>query len=281
MKIKWIAVLSAVFLLFPTVPAPAADTNVVSSELQTLVGQVKTKLQAGKETAADLADELKAFDTLVAKHSSEKTDAVANVLMMKAMLYLEVLNDSEKGVETIRQVKRDFPNTTPGKRADAMIASIAKQSESNAEAKQAQAALKPGAEFPAFDEKDVTGKPLSIGKLRGKVVLIDFWATWCPPCRAEIPNVVKVYEKHHSEGFEIIGVSLDQDQQKLESFTKENKMPWQQFFDGQGWGNKLAVKYGVQSIPATYLIDSRGRIIGSDLRGDALEEAVTKALAKR
>jgi peroxiredoxin len=102
------------------------------------------------------------------------------------------------------------------------------------------------------------------------------------PCRAEVPNVVSVYNKYHGKGFEIIGISLDrqQDQAKLESYTKENNMPWQQFFDGQYWNNKLSTKYGVNSIPATYLLDGEGKIIGKNLRGDALEAAVAKALGK-
>ena len=135
-----------------------------------------------------------------------------------------------------------------------------------------------GLKFPGFEEKDVAGKPLSIDNYKGKVVLIDFWATWCGPCVAELPNVLKVYEKHHGKGFDIIGISLDQDEAKLTSFTKQKNMTWQQFFDGQGWGNKLAAKYGVNSIPATFLLDGEGKIIGKDLRGEALEEAVTKAL---
>ena len=138
-----------------------------------------------------------------------------------------------------------------------------------------------GTKFPDFNEKDVDGKPLSIANYKGKVVLIDFWATWCGPCVAELPNVLKTYTKHHSEGFEIIGVSLDDNRQKLESFLKDKGISWPQFFDGQGWSNKLAVKYGIQAIPATYLLDGNGVIIATDLRGDALEQAVARALAKK
>jgi len=141
--------------------------------------------------------------------------------------------------------------------------------------------LAEGSKFPDFDVKDTAGKPLSIASLKGKVVLVDFWATWCPPCRAEVPNVVKTYEKYHPKGFEIIGVSLDQDQTRLTNFTKQQKMTWQQYFDGKGWGNKLATKYGVQSIPATFLLDGEGKIIAKDLRGEDLDQAVSKALAKK
>jgi len=141
------------------------------------------------------------------------------------------------------------------------------------------AALKIGTQFPDFSEKDVTGQPLSIANYKGKVVMIDFWATWCGPCRGEIPNVVATYQKYHDKGFEIIGVSLDQDRQKLLDFTKENGMTWQQFFDGQGWNNKLAVKYGIESIPMTFLLDGNGKIIGKDLRGQELTDAVAGAVA--
>jgi peroxiredoxin len=93
--------------------------------------------------------------------------------------------------------------------------------------------------------------------------------------------VIKIYEAYHNKGLEIIGISLDKEKEKLVSYTKEKNMTWPQFFDGKYWQNKLAVKYGVNSIPATYLLDRQGTIIGEDLRGDDLEQAVVKALAKK
>ena len=92
--------------------------------------------------------------------------------------------------------------------------------------------------------------------------------------------MLKAYEADHAESFEIIGISLDQDKDKLTSFMKEKKMAWPQYFDGKGWQNKLAGKYGVNSIPATYLLDGEGTIIAKDLRGEALETEVAKALEK-
>lgn len=96
----------------------------------------------------------------------------------------------------------------------------------------------------------------------------------------ELPNVQKTYEKYHPKGFEIIGISLDEDEQKLKSFLKEKNIPWPQYFDGKGWENKLAMQYGIKSIPATFLLDGDGKIIAKDLRGEELEQAVAKALPK-
>jgi thiol-disulfide isomerase/thioredoxin len=241
------------------------------------VEKVNAKLTANKKTEADLSDELKEFDAILAKHKDEKTDEVANVLYMKAMLYLQVLDNTEKGIEVVEQIKKDFPETKAGKGADEMIKSIKQQEES----KKVQRALVEGSKFPDFEEKDLMGNALSVAKYKGKVVLVDFWATWCGPCVAELPNVLKAYQQHHGSGFEIIGISLDSDEQKLKDFIKTRNMPWVQYFDGKGWKNKLAGKYGVNSIPMTYLLDGEGKIIGKNLRGEALEKAVATALAKK
>jgi len=257
MKSKLLAALLATSLLSMNQRGFAAEKGDASAELQDLVSKVQTKLKEGKKTEKDLAEDIKEFEALLARHKDEKTDEVAQILMMEAMVYLQVLDNAEKAVALVKQLKRDFPETKAGQGADQMLEALQKQEET----KKVQRSLVEGSKFPDFDEKDVTGKPISVANYKGKVVLIDFWATWCGPCVAELPNVLKAYEKHHSKGFEIIGISLDQDQTKLTTFTKQKNMTWQQFFDGKGWGNKLAAKYGVNSIPATYLLDGDGKII--------------------
>ena len=275
-QISALLVLASLLLWFQ--PGVAAEQDsAAETELKTLFTKVQAKLKDGKRTEADLADELKEFDALLAKHKAEKTDDVAQILFMKAQLYLQVFDNSEKGVELINQLKRDFPESKQGKNADKILENVKKQ----AAAEKIRNSLIEGAKFPDFDEKDVDGKPFSLAAYKGKVVLVDFWATWCGPCVAELPNVMKAYEKHHAKGFEIIGISLDSDKSKLEKFTKAKNMTWQQYFDGQGWNNKLSTHYGVNSIPATYLLDGEGKIIAKNLRGDDLEQAVAKALAKK
>jgi len=241
-----------------------------------LVEKINAKLKSGKTNEADFADNLKEFDVLLAEHKGEKALDLAEVPRMKAQFYLVVLNNPGKAVDVFKQIKHDFPEVQINGNTDATISSL----EKTAAIQKIQRSLVEGAPFPDFDEKDTTGKPLSIASYKGKVVLVDFWATWCGPCRAELPNVIATYKKYHNQGFEIIGVSLDQDQAKLTGFTKSMNMPWPQFFDGQGWQNKLAVKYGIESIPATYLLDGNGKIIDRDLRGDELMQAVAKALGK-
>jgi thiol-disulfide isomerase/thioredoxin len=138
----------------------------------------------------------------------------------------------------------------------------------------------------------VDGTPVDVANLRGKVVLVDFWAIWCGPCREEIPNIVATYDKLHSAGFEIVGISLDRapDPQKpwrsarsaeqLQAFTRENRMPWPQYYDGRHWDNPFAKKYGIGAIPAMFLLDKAGRIVSTNARGPALERKVRELLAQ-
>ncbi len=275
MKKFLLSTITVLFLL-STGYSQAQDANDAKAQLKELVGKVQAQLKAGKTTEADLAPCLKEFDALLAKHPGEKTDDVAQILLMQAMLYVQVLEDMDKGLALINKLKTDFPETKQGKNADTTIAGLQKQ---QASAK-LRSSLVVGTKFPDFAEKDLAGKPLSIANYKGKVVLLDFWATWCGPCVGELPNVLKTYQNHHAKGFEIIGISLDKEEKTLTDFLKAKGMAWPQFFDGKFWENKLAVKYGINSIPATYLLDGEGKIIAKNLRGEALEKAVEKALTK-
>ncbi len=126
----------------------------------------------------------------------------------------------------------------------------------------------------------VDGREVDLAKLRGKVVLIDFWATWCGPCKEEMPNVRRVYEAYHDKGFEVVAVSLDseKDKQKLLDYCRENNLPWPQFFDGKFWKNEIAVKFGIRSIPAMFLLDQDGKLVSTSARGPKLEAEVKRLL---
>ena len=123
----------------------------------------------------------------------------------------------------------------------------------------------------------VDGKKFDLAGLRGKVVLVDFWATWCPPCVEEVPQLVDTYEKFKDRGFEIVGISLDNDKSALEKFTAENKMTWPQFFDGKGWDNELAQRFKIQSVPTMWLLGRDGKLVDPAPR-TRLEQAVDAAL---
>ena len=141
--------------------------------------------------------------------------------------------------------------------------------------------LKPGARPFALTAKDLSGRPLTLVQYKGKVVLMDFWATWCGPCVGEMPNVIASYKKYHASGFDVVGISLDQDKTALTSFVAKNKMPWRQVFDGKGWGSAVAKQYGVQSIPFGLLLNRDGTIAAVSVRGDDLPAAIKVALAKK
>jgi thiol-disulfide isomerase/thioredoxin len=141
--------------------------------------------------------------------------------------------------------------------------------------------LKVGQRLPDFNESDRQGNPLSISGARGKVVLVDFWATWCGPCCREMPNVIATYQKYHEAGFDVIGVSLDKDSSQLASYTAAQGMDWPQYFDGKGWDNKLVKPYAIKFIPMNYLLDRNGVIIGKELRGPFLDAAVSDAVASK
>ena len=129
-----------------------------------------------------------------------------------------------------------------------------------------------------FTQNDTLGNPVSLSSFRGKYVLIDFWASWCGPCRQENPNVVKAFNAYNSKGFTVLGVSLDQPtaKDKWMKAIHDDKLTWTQVSDLKYWKNDVAVQYGIQAIPQNYLIDPQGKIVGKNLRGEALNKKLAE-----
>lgn len=144
-----------------------------------------------------------------------------------------------------------------------------------------QKAIAIGAMAPDFTQNDVNDKPVKLSDFKGKYVLLDFWASWCGPCRAENPNVVKAYNKYKDKNFTVLGVSLDQPNKKEAwlAAIKKDSLEWTQISDLQFWENAVAKKYQIRSIPQNFLIDPTGKIISKNLRGEDLDKKLEELFA--
>lgn len=246
----------------------ASSADAFETKLDALSEEVDAVFEANETVTSEMiAPQLVALADLAEEYSGTDPEKAATALRRKAVLEAVYLEEYAVAKETLEQLEAHFPETAEGKKGAAMLRKL-----------EIIATLQPGMPFPPFELTDLDGAPLRLEDFKGKIVLIDFWATWCPPCRAELPNVKAAYARFHEAGFEIVGLSLDKSRERLESFLENEEMTWPQHFDGEVWESPIVAKYGVLAIPTTYLLDRDGTIIASGLFGEALGEKLEELL---
>jgi peroxiredoxin len=184
-------------------------------------------------------------------------------------------------MDTVKNLLANLTKKFPG---NSSVAQVVKQFEQYADAQNSQSQnsnITIGQEAPDFTLPDVDGKPVSLSSFRGKYVLVDFWASWCGPCRQENPNIVATYNQFKDKNFTILGVSLDQDKKAWLKAINDDGLTWKQISDLKFWNSEAATLYQVQAIPFNVLVDPQGKVIAKELRGSDLRNKLTEVLAAK
>jgi peroxiredoxin len=250
-------------------------TDSMQQAFQAMVGTMKmdtARMDSLNKVFGDIYNKIidsyqEKFSALVIKNKASLA-VLAGIQQLDPKKYLSLYKEVDAALTA------KYPNSKYLGNLKKDIAAFESQSQKSSK-------LAEGSMLPDFTLTTPEGKPLSISSFKGKVVLVDFWASWCGPCRKENPNVVAMYKKLHAKGFDVYGVSLDDNKEKWLNAIKTDGLVWNHASDLKGWDNQVAKQFGIDAIPFTILIDKEGKIIGKGLRGKELESAVEAALAKK
>lgn len=207
----------------------------------------------------------KSLDKQSVEFAEKNPDAFLSSLLLENFIARQSL-EADKIEKLYKALSSDIKKTKSGTRVGEFV--------------NAQKAVNVGTAAPAFSAPNPEGKTVSLKESLGKVTIVDFWASWCSPCRAENPNVVALYNEFHAKGLNIIGVSLDKDAAKWKEAIAKDKLTWTQVSNLKYWEDPIAKLYNVKSIPATFILDATGNIVAKDLRGAELKAKVAELLAK-
>lgn len=208
------------------------------------------------------------YDAIVAAANAKLVEKIkSNTSMYCSMIAIQSL-EPDKYADLYKAVDeglvKKYPNDNTVKMFHGVVSSVR--------------ATAIGETAPDINLSTPDGKNISLSSLRGKVVLVDFWASWCGPCRKEMPNVVKAYAKFKEKGFEILGVSLDSDKDRWVEAIAKDGITWPQVSDLRKWESQVVRQYNIQGIPYTVLVDKEGKILAKNLRGEDLEKKLTEVL---